>query len=194
MDQIIGYLLGDDEAILRELSLGCNLVIDLGTCSGRSAIILAEKAKSVITIDVFEKLDLIRNEGSRAHYKELFEKNPHNFADVKLSLSCYPNIVVVNDLAHAFASTQEDNSVDLIFIDADHSFTGVQRDYNAWFPKVRRDGLFAFHDATNENWDVKEFCDLLMLMDGSSHINGESDYSVVEEIAGAGSIRVFRKL
>ena len=40
----------------------------------------------------------------------------------------------------------EDGALDFVFLDGDHSEAGVLRDLEAWFPKVRRGGLFAGHD------------------------------------------------
>jgi len=40
-----------------------------------------------------------------------------------------------------------DRPVDFLFIDGDHSYDGVKRDYELWSPLVRRGGLIAFHDV-----------------------------------------------
>lgn len=45
-----------------------------------------------------------------------------------------------------FAGTLEDNSLDFIFIDGDHSYAGVLRDIAAFYPKVKTGGVFAGHD------------------------------------------------
>ena len=37
--------------------------------------------------------------------------------------------------------------VDFLFIDGDHSYEGVKRDYELWSPLVRSGGLIAFHDV-----------------------------------------------
>ena len=42
-----------------------------------------------------------------------------------------------------------DGSLDFIFIDADHSYSGCKGDIEAWAPKVRKGGLIAGHDY---NW------------------------------------------
>jgi predicted O-methyltransferase YrrM len=44
------------------------------------------------------------------------------------------------------AAQFEDNSIDLLFIDADHSTEGVTRDIKAWAPKVRSRGFITGHD------------------------------------------------
>lgn len=44
--------------------------------------------------------------------------------------------------------------IDLLFIDGDHSYNGVQRDIAAWIPHVKVNGVVIFHDAaprTNPN-------------------------------------------
>ena len=40
----------------------------------------------------------------------------------------------------------EDESLDFVFIDADHSYNGVMRDVEAWAPKVRKGGMIIGHD------------------------------------------------
>ena len=43
----------------------------------------------------------------------------------------------------------EDDSLDFVFIDADHSYESVKRDIELWSPKVRTTGLIFGHDI---NW------------------------------------------
>jgi hypothetical protein len=44
-----------------------------------------------------------------------------------------------------------DGSLDLVFIDADHSEAAVRADIRAWLPKVRQDGIIAGHDYGSRN-------------------------------------------
>jgi predicted O-methyltransferase YrrM len=46
----------------------------------------------------------------------------------------------------ACAKEFDDRSLDLVFVDADHSEEWVLRDLSAWLPKVRRGGIIAGHD------------------------------------------------
>ncbi|HEY7388476.1 MAG TPA: class I SAM-dependent methyltransferase [Bryobacteraceae bacterium] len=41
-----------------------------------------------------------------------------------------------------------DRSVDLVFLDADHSYESVRKDLLAWFPKVAKNGVLCGHDYT----------------------------------------------
>jgi predicted O-methyltransferase YrrM len=46
----------------------------------------------------------------------------------------------------------EDESFELVFIDADHTEEWVSRDLAAWAPKVKRGGVIAGHDYDSRNW------------------------------------------
>lgn len=54
-------------------------------------------------------------------------------------------IIIVSDSVLA-ASMCQDESLDAVFIDGDHTLEGVFADLCAWVPKVRRCGLIMGHD------------------------------------------------
>ena len=39
-----------------------------------------------------------------------------------------------------------DDSVDFLFIDGDHTYEGVKKDFDMYHPMVREGGIVAFHD------------------------------------------------
>ena len=45
----------------------------------------------------------------------------------------------------------KDESLDAVFIDADHSYEAVKMDIENWMPKVRKGGILAGHDY-NSAW------------------------------------------
>jgi hypothetical protein len=49
------------------------------------------------------------------------------------------------------ASLFEDESVDFVFVDGDHSEEGVSRDIEAWWPKLKKTGIMAGHDYNRES-------------------------------------------
>jgi cephalosporin hydroxylase len=42
--------------------------------------------------------------------------------------------------------------VDVLFIDGDHQYEGVKKDYELYSPLVRSGGLIAFHDIVKSKW------------------------------------------
>ena len=45
----------------------------------------------------------------------------------------------------------DDNSLDFIFIDADHRYTSVKKDISNWMPKIRKNGYICGHDINQRN-------------------------------------------
>jgi len=45
-------------------------------------------------------------------------------------------------------------SLGLVYIDADHTFEGVRTDIEAYMPKLLPGGIMAFHDYGSENYGV----------------------------------------
>jgi predicted O-methyltransferase YrrM len=69
-------------------------------------------------------------------------------------------VEVLQGLSDESATRFKDASVDLVFIDADHSAEWVERDLRAWRPKVRPGGILAGHDYGSRRYpDVKPVVD-----------------------------------
>jgi hypothetical protein len=55
-------------------------------------------------------------------------------------------LTVLRGLSWEMADEVEDNSLDFIFIDADHEYASVIKDIKAWTPKVKDGGMVSGHD------------------------------------------------
>ena len=66
--------------------------------------------------------------------------------------------VIVRETSVAAAEDFEDQSLDFVFIDADHSYEACRADILAWSPKVKEGGWISGHDFKNPNfpeWGVE---------------------------------------
>jgi hypothetical protein len=52
-----------------------------------------------------------------------------------------------------------DESLDVVYIDGDHSENSARRDLTQWFPKIRSGGFIGIHDYTSDWGDVKPTVD-----------------------------------
>lgn len=120
--------------------LGC--VIDIGAHHGGTSILWGELgAQQIISIDLPDgPWGGLTAAAARDRNVQL-EVNYPGFVGI-LADSHSPITVaqVVGAIRHP---------VDLVFIDGDHSFLGVQADYQLYAPLVRTGGVVAFHDIAD---------------------------------------------
>jgi len=81
----------------------------------------------------------------------------------------WPNIKLVKGWSSEIAPTVPNNSVDFVYIDANHSYPSCVEDINLWSPKVREGGIVMGHDY----FDVKRHARLQHL-----------DFGVIEAVNG----------
>ena len=69
------------------------------------------------------------------------------YQDLKSFCAKYPDRARIHkDYTVNVAKSFEDESIDFVFIDADHSYEGVKNDIAAWEPKVKSGGYIIGHD------------------------------------------------
>ena len=80
----------------------------------------------------------------------------HNLLDAMVRMGPWiDESVFLQGGSEDMAGKVDDGSLDFVYIDADHSFMGCQKDINAWFPKLKPGGYMAFHDFENLAYGVK---------------------------------------
>lgn len=136
---------GDWET-LAHFALDKDTVVELGTNIGTTSIMLKSIAKRVITVDIFEDIHLIEDEKQRSAYEESFKYNQHTFNSIQSKLRPF-GVEVFKGISWKFDQKFNRHSIDFLFIDADHSYEGVKKDYESWFDIVKSGGYFAFHDV-----------------------------------------------
>ena len=69
------------------------------------------------------------------------------------------------------------NKLDIVFIDADHSYEAVKEDIQLWYPKIRKGGIICGHDYMEGPYDRDGiFCDVKKAVDEAfPKVNLEDD-------------------
>jgi predicted O-methyltransferase YrrM len=124
---------------------GCRQAVEIGTYQGVSAIRIAETLAPngvLLCIDPWPKMNLAHNPN-----RLIFERN--------LRRSTVRNrIRVVNALSSEVVD-QIPHDLDFVFIDGDHSWKGIETDWNLVAPRIARRGVVCLHDSVtpeSEPW------------------------------------------
>jgi predicted O-methyltransferase YrrM len=121
-------------ACLLRYAREAKVIVEVGCYEGSTTVQLAANTQGrVYSIDPFfsGRLGIC--------YGELVAR----FVRWKLGLK---NIEFLKALSHD-AATEFQQPVDFIFIDADHRYEAIAKDWEDWFPKVRPGGFIALHDT-----------------------------------------------
>lgn len=149
--------------------------VELGCWKGKStAYLLTEVANDGLPREIYVVDNFIGSTNTKTEqevYKnikkeELFKEFLDNISPVGQKLSD----IFIEDSAEA-ADNFRNQSIDVLFLDAGHSYENVHADIIAWLPKMKKGGIMAGHDY-NDSWPgvIKAVNELL----GEEHITVEN--------------------
>ena len=127
------------------------IFVEIGTWKGRSIMYLAEKIKEsgkeikLFGIDTFEGSESSPAMGDIQEMKKMSKDHLYNLY--------LKNIEPLKDYIHTIRGNSklvhdqfEDESIDFLFIDGDHSYESIKQDIFLWYPKVKIGGIISGHD------------------------------------------------
>jgi len=126
-------------------SLNLNGVgVEVGSSHGEFADIILKKwqGAKLWLVDSwrhFEGVDDINNPDPNGQLNAL----AHCFMRI---YSYGDKVGIIRDLSVTSAELFQDGSLDFVYIDAAHDYQSVKQDIKAWYPKVKKGGIFAGHD------------------------------------------------
>ncbi len=126
------------------------LGVEVGVCKGHFASHILKNWKGF-------KLYLV---DSWRHWDGLVDINNPDPVGHMLNLShTYHSVyefgrraTIIRDPSNEAAQLFKDESLDFVYIDADHTFEGVTSDLRDWYPKVKKGGIIAGDDYTDQSW------------------------------------------
>jgi cephalosporin hydroxylase len=135
--------------------------VELGSWTGKSAAYCVVELYNANKLGKFFCVDTW--EGSYRHHNaeqdyvlphaikniddvyDMFKQNTHSISD---------KITEMKMLSWKAADQFDDESVDFVYVDADHRYESVIKDLSAWWPKVKTGSYFGGDDFTKGHPDV----------------------------------------
>ena len=116
-----------------------NSMAEVGVFKGESTIHYANIVNKIYAIDPWLK-NYDSNDKAASLDMEYIEQSFDN------NTSSFNNIIKIKDLSINACKLIPDNSLDLIYLDAGHSYESVKEDLLHWIPKISHNGYIAGHD------------------------------------------------
>jgi hypothetical protein len=134
------------------------IIAELGVFKGEFSKIIYEvcEPKELLLVDLFEGwFGSGDKDGNNYHHVQL-EDEMNNIIN---HFQNDPSVKVIKDSTISFINSLPDNYLDIVYIDADHSYHSVLNDLNFSFNKIKVGGLICGHDYIYDaKVAVDDFC------------------------------------
>jgi len=128
-ENINGFMSVEELSWLYKMALEMTSIVEIGSYEGRSTYsLLSGCSGTVHSVDF---------------YDEKFATND-NYLNMVKNLSSFNNLSHLKMLSEEAVELFDDNSIDMIFIDADHVYEAIKKDIEMWLPKTKK--LICGHD------------------------------------------------
>ena len=152
---LTGWLEEDEAATLyrHAADLGAlGPILEIGSFHGKSTVVLATAAKSVgariYAVDPHEGINYWQDDfGPMPELGPTLDAFRHNLRTAGVADAV---IEVVMTSREAFDHLREVESFGLVFIDGNHGYEHVRRDFDQWSQRLAADGVLAFHDSDTQ--------------------------------------------
>jgi predicted O-methyltransferase YrrM len=179
-EQTEGMINLEEAVLLYELAKACRVgcIVEVGSYRGRSAVALGRGSLDG------HKAPVYAIEPHEEFTGELGGKfGPPDraaFYTAMLATSCYHTVRLVN-LSSEVVAPGWKQKIGLLFIDGDHSYTGVKRDFDCWSPHLAPDALIAFDDSTNPAVGPGQFIQELLQSGQYEQVNRVRNVTVIRQ-------------
>ena len=167
-----------EKKVHHEISNNCKLgIIEIGVFCGITSKILSEANPNIPVYGI----DPIIPDSMNV-------KATGNLDEIKKNTKNCKNYSLIKD--YSFNTIKNWNKpFDYLFIDGDHNYVAVKKDYEDWLPKLEKGGTVSFHDSTMNRSNWKYWPGPSKLTD--EIIKSDTRVKFIESI---GSLTIFKKI
>lgn len=134
------------------------LCVEIGSWMGKSTYILAKSTGDNTNIFAVDPFDGSGDEFFQNNYKSSIDKMDNDLlTEFKRNMEKYginqkvtPVVGLSEEVAH-----QVPEQIDALFIDGNHEYESVKKDFDNYTAKLKQNGLLLFHDVDFNPFEVK---------------------------------------
>jgi predicted O-methyltransferase YrrM len=123
-------------------------MIEIGAYTGESTQIFASTG-------IFSEINVVEPFKFNESFNNTSIENVQKWIKVeeefKNNTRFFNNVKLFKDYSHNISNIFADKSVDLVYIDGDHSYEAVSKDIELYLPKIKQGGIMAGHDYS-KSW------------------------------------------
>jgi len=156
VDGISGWLTHNEGELLFNLAKDCTgrgVIVEIGSWMGKSTIYLGRGSKLGNKVKIFAidphaggSIGQVQRRGKISTF-DSFKKN---IKDGQVDDIVVPIVKTSEEAAKDFKEP-----IEVLFIDGDHAYDMVKKDFKLWFPKMINGGIIAFHDTDGKPGPTK---------------------------------------
>lgn len=164
-DRTEGMVSFDEAILLYNLAKRCicGCIVEVGSYRGRSTVFLGRGSLDGANTPVYA-IEPHRN--FIGVLGGVFgPKDRTVFYRTMLDNDCSEIVSLIN-LSSEYFSSKWNEPVSLLWIDGDHSYEGVKRDFECWLPHLEANAVIAFDDATDPKLGPYKLIDELTTLKG----------------------------
>lgn len=122
--------------------LGFKIGAEVGVCNGYYSKTLLDTIPDLKLHGIDKWSEDVRSHKARHEKDEAYNKT----LDILAEFIAKGSFHVIRKSSMEALCDIADESLDFVFIDADHTYDAVKEDINGWTPKVRKGGVVSGHD------------------------------------------------
>jgi 2-polyprenyl-3-methyl-5-hydroxy-6-metoxy-1,4-benzoquinol methylase len=160
-------------------------IVEIGSFRGKSAVALATGAvQSRVRVFCIEP----HTEFMGVYGGKFGPQDRGAFYEVMLQTALFEKVALVN-LPSREAARAWRWPIGLMFVDGDHSFRGVKRDFDAWDPHVCLGGIVAFDDATDPAVGPANLIEQILASGRYADLETVGKVRFLRKVSGIGAFR-----
>lgn len=116
------------------------VIVEIGSYLGASSLFMARAAQAVAPSCRLFCVDTWQNDAMPDGHRDTFAEFSHN-------TQSHQSIIEAIRLKSDKAAKEFEQKIDLLFIDGDHDYEGVNLDWQSWSPHLRQNATVVLHDV-----------------------------------------------